>query len=209
MAEHAGNGTRGQDTFKALLEEMPAIAKAVNAFSSESVQQRAFDALVDAYEGGRSGPVAAKLDPPSTQQQQQTRKPRKQRKQPAAGTGQATTSKRRSGPPKQLKDLDLAPRGTTSLADFVKEKDPTTNHDRNVVSVYYLLHKAEIGAVDLDHVFTCYRDMGWAIPSDLANSLAMTSSKKRYLDTSDLDNIRLTSRGLNRVEQELPKPAKS
>ncbi len=76
------------------------------------------------------------------------------------------------------------------------------------MSIHYLAHVAEVTPVTVDHVFTCYRDMSWPIPANLGNSLAVTANRKRFLDTADLQNIRLTSRGLNRVEQELPKVKK-
>jgi hypothetical protein len=42
-----------QEDLDALLSRMDAIAKAVNAFTSETVQQEAFSALVAAFEGKR------------------------------------------------------------------------------------------------------------------------------------------------------------
>ena len=56
----------------------------------------------------------------------------------------------------------------------------------------------------MNHVYTCYRDMNWRLPGDMANSLQLTTNRKRYLDTADMNNIGLTSKGINHVEQDLP-----
>jgi hypothetical protein len=58
--------------------------------------------------------------------------------------------------------------------------------------------------VTSNHVFTCYRDQQWPVPTDIANSLARTASRKGFLDTSDLDDIKVEPRGTNHVERGLP-----
>ena len=77
------------------------------------------------------------------------------------------------------------------------------------MSVYYCDRILEVGAVTVDHVFTCYRDMNWRLPSgNFSNTLALTANRKRFLDTSDGDNITLTSKGTNYVEHDLPPKTK-
>jgi hypothetical protein len=77
-----------------------------------------------------------------------------------------------------------------------------------VAAVYYLKEIAGVSPVTVDHVYTCYRDQGWPLPADPGQALRLTATKKRFLDTGDRDDIRLTSTGTNYVEHELPKPAK-
>jgi hypothetical protein len=126
-----------------------------------------------------------------------------------AGGGTKSKLSRGSGQPKVVKDLDLRPKGKTSFADFVKEKGPASNNDKTVVALYYLANELKISRVTRDHVFTAYREMGWKIPNDFANSLQQTATKKRFLDTSNADDLRLLTPGLNRVEHDLPKQKKS
>jgi hypothetical protein len=191
----------------ALLARMPEIAKAVSAFP-QAVQQNAFDALIAAAGGTststlQSGPPAGA----STSTKQTTKRRRK-----PSGKGEDSAmarTRRKSGSPSVLRDLDLAPNGKTSLKDFVAEKGPKTNHDYNVVSVYYLAQTLELGAVTVNHVFTCYKDMKWREPASLTNSLSLTSARKRFLDTSNLDDIKLTPAGRNHVEQDLPPKKKA
>lgn len=185
--------------FDELVEAMPRIAEAVKAFP-EAVQGKAFDALMKAHAGS---PLNASTDAgsPSTK----TRKPRKRQK---SDNGAKTTAKRSSSAPTMVKDLDLAPKGKTSFKDFVAEKAPTTNDDKNVVIVYYLAQVTGTSPITIDHVFTSYRSAGWKIPKNLQNSLAVTASRKGYFETSDLRDIRLEVHGINRVEHELPEKAK-
>ncbi|MGH2882373.1 MAG: hypothetical protein ACRDPA_06695 [Solirubrobacteraceae bacterium] len=183
----------------ALLAKMPQIAEVVGKFP-EAVQQQAFDALMAEATGG--GTTATKRTADRSAENKSVRKRTTTRKK---ANGEGVVAPRRSGGPKQLRDLDLTPSGKLSFVDFVNEKQPTTNHDRNVLSVYYCDRILEVGAVTDDHVYTCYRDMGWRLPSpNLNNGLSLTSSRKRFLDTSDNKNITLTSKGLNYVEHDLP-----
>jgi hypothetical protein len=182
-----------------LLARMPEIATAVSQFP-EGVQQSAFDALMAAA----GAPAVAAPQPSSPEQGGTTRKKgsRKRRAQKEQGDGKPRRAV--SAQPKQVKDLDLRPDGKKSLADFVAEKGPSSNHDRTAVALYYLANIAEISPITRDHIYTCYREMGWKIPTDFANSLQVTATRKRYLDTSNAEDLRLVTPGINRVEQELP-----
>jgi hypothetical protein len=193
------NNEQNGSSLDALLAKMPEIAEAVAKFP-EAVQQQAFDVLVAQATGGATTTKqtsAASGDTTTTTRKRTTTRKKTNDEGVAGG--------RRSGGPKQLRDLDLTPSGKVSFIDFVNEKQPKTNHDKNVLSVYYCDRILEVGAVTDDHVYTCYRDMGWRLPSpNLNNGLSLTSSRKRFIDTSDNKNITLTSKGLNYVEHDLP-----
>lgn len=192
-----------QRDFSALLKEMPRIAEVVNAFSDEAVQKQAFEALVGAFYDDGTKTKAPEREREPRRERKQIRK-RQTRKPKAGEDGDGKKQRRPSGSPTALRDLDLAPKGKTSLKDFVAEKQPKTNHDQNVLSVYYISEILGIAAVTLNHVFTCYKDMRWREPSNLANSLALTTHRKRFLDTANLDDIKLTPAGRNHVRHDLP-----
>lgn len=183
-----------------MLRRMPEIAKAVSAFP-EAVQQSAFDALMAAAGG------AADMPKKTTTSQTPSRKPRLKRRKAAIENG-VPKARRASGSPSAIRDLDLAPKGKTSLKEFVAEKQPKTQDDYNTVSVYYLAEVLGIPAVTLNHVFTAYKDMRWREPADLANRLSKTSLRKRFLDTSNMDDIKLTPSGRNHVRHDLPPKTK-
>jgi hypothetical protein len=145
-------------------------------------------------------------DAPSNQR----RKPRPRRKPKAKPVGGRATKtiRRRSSGATRVKGLDLAPKGKQSFDEFVTEKKPKSQHDKNAVSVYYLTEIAEITPVTSNHVYTCYRDQNWDMPPDMATSLFLTASKKGFIDTSNLENIKIEPRGVNHVERGLsPKKA--
>lgn len=182
-----------------LIEAMPRIAEAVKAFP-ESVQPKAFDLLM-AELRGTSVPVDQTLV---------IRTPAGGRaRQKATRAVEKEGKRRRVGGPTALRDLDLAPTGKKSLKAFVQDKQPKTQHDKNATAVYYLRETLGITKVTVDHVFTAYKDMGWREPGNLANSLALTASRKRFLDTASLDDIKLTPPGRNHVSQDLPAPKKA
>lgn len=134
---------------------------------------------------------------------------RSRRTKPVA-SGQTAKTKRRSSSPNVVRDLSLRPKGKTAFVDFADEKKPATHQQKQVVIVHWLRHEAGMSeGITTDHVNTCYLEANWPRPSDLSNALAVTSKRKGWLDTSDLSNIRVTTRGEDEVNHNLPpKPKK-
>lgn len=105
-----------------------------------------------------------------------------------------------------VKDLNLKPKGKKSFREFADQKKPKSLQEKCTVAVYYLQHQhGGVQAITAAHVFTCFKHMPWRVPSDLPNTLAYIASQKGWLDTADMQNIRTTTHGENRVEHDLPK----
>jgi hypothetical protein len=125
----------------------------------------------------------------------------------------SSRSRKRSGEQREayqiVKDLNLVPKGKQSLRDFISQFQPASNMEWNAVFVYYLESVVEIRPITPAHVFTCYRDAKLPIPKALPQSLIDTSSRKGWLNTSTIDDIRLTVGGTNFVEHELAKSAEA
>lgn len=126
--------------------------------------------------------------------------------------------KNRSSKPKAsfsiVKDLDLSAKSNSqSIRDFFAEKSPTpeatTSMEKNAIFVYYLQMIAKIDTITVDHIYSCYKDVGVKYPSALRQSLKDTAFHKGYIDTSSLDAIKLATPGENFVEHDLPKAVKS
>jgi hypothetical protein len=200
------------DPYERLKAEMPNIAKAVNEFKSEPVQELAFEALIRALGGGdpaapdtqvsRVGSRAGTDEPTGAKRE----KPRRHARAKVAGGGKGA-SKTKATPVALDKTLNLRRQGIQPFKDFVAEKKPKNNHDRNVVAVYYL-EKIASEKVNANKVYTCYKDAGWRVPPDQRNSLQVTASQKAFVDTSDMDSITVTPIGENWVEHDLPAKAK-
>ena len=83
-------------------------------------------------------------------------------------------------------------------------KEPANFNERNLALVYYFEVCLGITSIEVDHVLAAYDECGWKPPAQPDNSLAVTASKKNWLDTSDLKAIRLTHSGRNAVEYDMP-----
>jgi len=112
---------------------------------------------------------------------------------------------RSSSNPTLVKDLNLKPSGLRSLQDFYNEKLPQSNIENNLVFVYYLQKILSISGITMDHIFSCYKDVGLKVPLSLRQSIADTASRYGYLDTSNMQDIRVIIRGENFIEHDLPK----
>lgn len=107
-----------------------------------------------------------------------------------------------------VKDLILTAEGDkSSLKEFCSKKDPKSNYERNVVFCYYLLKTREIKQIGINHIYTCYKEVKQRFPV-LSVSLSETS-KKGWLNTSNMSDIKITPRGENYVEHDLPKIKKA
>jgi hypothetical protein len=196
------------DQFDDLLKRLPEIADVVNKFKSEAVQQSAFDALV-----GLLG-IDTETAPPENKTRTAKKVSRKKSASRKTETQRGAASGSEQNKPKRktakkgsfsmVKDLNLRPKGKKGLKEFCGEKAPKTHVEKCTVSVYYLCNDLSISAVDMNHVYTCYKHMKWRLPSDLSNMLAQAGSKG-YLDVTDRANITVTTHGDNLVEHDLPK----
>lgn len=100
-----------------------------------------------------------------------------------------------------VKDLDLTKDDRDiSLKDYYKEKSPSSFVEKNVVFVFYLKKIAKVLKVTLNHIYTCYEEVGSQKPSAFKQSVADTSSKKGYLDTASFEDINVSIRGENLIK---------
>ncbi|TCC52136.1 hypothetical protein E0H73_40070 [Kribbella pittospori] len=193
-----------------LLDRMPQIAEVVEKFSSESVQSEVFRALMSAFgvASGPSGeadadPGALAVDPlpPSGAAGAKS-------VQSAAGPAQKSPTKKASGGKvKQTftmdKTLDLVNGGTPPFKEFSESKKPASVVEC-LVSVYWLSRLTKVPApVTVDQVYTCFKVAGWAVPTDLVNTLQQAGTKG-WLDTRKRDDLKVVVQGENHVEHEMP-----
>jgi hypothetical protein len=201
-----------EEELDALLARMPQIAEAVNAFSSETVQQEAFSALVEAFAGGtrstkRKAAGASDLSS-DTHTVSEVLPPVET--PPAAGrsNGKSVPGKRRGGGGKSFKlvrDLDLKPAGKKSFAEFAAEKMPRSNEDKYAVVIYYFEQVLGMSGIGVDHVGTVFRlTPDWREPGDLHAGLKMAASRKGTINTANYSDLRTTPHGRNFVEHDLP-----
>jgi hypothetical protein len=170
------------------------MAKAVNAFTSESVQQTAFQALLEAFRG-----TEGVID--------QHRIPKTgglKAKRPVRRKGRSRAASR----PSIVPNLNLRPQGKQAFKEFFKEKAPNVGAQTYAVCVYYLQKTLGIDKITVNHIYTSMKDVNRKVPSDLGNAMTVAASRKNWIDTSDLSNITITVPGENLVEHDLPKKLK-
>lgn len=106
-----------------------------------------------------------------------------------------------------LKDLDLSGRNGAdcSLKDFIAEKNPTSNVQKTAAFVYYLENILKLDEITIDHVFTCYKTMGYRMPNNLQQNLTDTcSSRYGYISRKD-GKFSMTVVGSNYIEFDIGK----
>lgn len=196
-----------------LLKRMPAIAEAVEKFTSEAIQSQVLEALIGAFQVGAGsdddeGVTDGLASGDSKADARTVTEPSGLAAANGTGTAKRTARKSAGSRAKQSfsldKDLDMVRGGPKSLKNFVGEKQPKTVLDKVLVSVYWLTRILEGDQpATLDRVYTCFKHMEWPIPSDLANT-AQQAGAKGWLDSRKRDDIKVVIGGENRVEHELP-----
>ena len=139
--------------------------------------------------------VSAKNDIEISETTTTTATPTKARKKAIQSTGQL------------LKDLDLSERNSagTSLKDFVSEKNPSSNVQKTTVFVYYLQNMLNIEDITIDHIFTCYKTMGFRMPNNLQQNLTDTCSSKYGYVSRKNGKYTMTVVGNNYIEFDINK----
>lgn len=139
----------------------------------------------------------------TTPSRRRSRSAKQTASKPATARGGKPKSKARQ--PGVVNDLNLRPKGKQSFVDFAGEKKPRGHFEQQVVILYWLRHTGGMSAgITLDHVNTCYTAAGWRRPANFAANMSLTAARKRWIDTSDMSNIVLTTLGEDEVKHNLP-----
>jgi hypothetical protein len=202
------SGTRA-GSFTELLDAMPRIAEAANAFKSEENQRSVLGVLLRAY-GLPDQPSAAvgaglSVVPPLADHPADAAADVRHAQDGEAG-GARRRSRKSAGKKSwtRVHDINFRPAGKEALRDFAASKAPVSFDEKNLVIVYYLEDMLEITPIGVGHVLAGYQECGWKSPSDPENSVAKTSSRKGWLDTSDRSAIHVVHAGRNTVEHDMP-----
>jgi hypothetical protein len=101
------------------------------------------------------------------------------------------------------KDINLFPTDKQTSLDFAKEKSPANLKQKGVVAIYYIRDILGYEHVGMAQVAAFFKAVGWPMPADLPNTLQQAGTEG-WLDTSDSDDLKITSVGENLVEHQLP-----
>lgn len=103
-----------------------------------------------------------------------------------------------------LTDLNLRPSGQKSLEDFYNSFIIKSNMERNITILYYLKRVLEIENVGVNHIYTCYKKVGSKVPN-IYQGLVDTKNRKGWVDTHNMDDLKVSISGENYIEHEAPK----
>lgn len=89
--------------------------------------------------------------------------------------------------PQYLHDLDTTGTGT-SLKDFAASKNPKANNQRHLVAAVWLKEHGNSPTINIDKVYTCYRNVGWptTMPDwDIGFRSQMKNNRFRRISTGE------------------------
>lgn len=96
-----------------------------------------------------------------------------------------------------IKELDLSPKNKESLKDFISKHTPANGQMYNLCFVYYLQTVLELQGITPNHIYTCYKNLNVKFPSNIYQSIADTSKRKGWINTSNMNDITITTLGEN------------
>jgi hypothetical protein len=104
---------------------------------------------------------------------------------------------RKAAPTPKVIDIDVNSEPT--LASFVKKPNPQSHNLRFLVIAAWLQKHRSIDAITVDHIYTCYRSLGW--PTNIPDfSAPLRSLKHKQLFTSpEQGKYVINHLGLDRV----------
>lgn len=98
-----------------------------------------------------------------------------------------------------ITELNLKPEGKDSLKNFVSKYKASSGAEYNLVFVYYLQNILGEKNIGPNHIYTCYKDLNVKFPSNIRQSLIDTKSKKGWIDTSNMNDIKMSTVGENAI----------
>lgn len=101
--------------------------------------------------------------------------------------------------------LNLNPQALKSLKSFYSEFIAKTFFDKNTLFIYYMERVLKTTEIGINHVYTCYKNVGEKIPGNLYQSLVDTKNLKGWIESKDINNLRITISGENHVEHDFPR----
>jgi hypothetical protein len=99
-----------------------------------------------------------------------------------------------------LGDFNLSPDNVPSLKDYCAEKDPQNDTDKFLVASAWIQTHGGVNPFNGNHLFTCFRAMGWKTQADMVQPLRASKHKKSFYENPSRGEWRLTSIGLEAAE---------
>lgn len=105
---------------------------------------------------------------------------------------------------KVITDLNLRPKGKTSLKDFAAKYVTKSGEELSLLIVYYLKEELK-ERVTVNHIYSCYKELGNKIPQYFKQTLTNQKNRKNWIDVDDWNDIKYTTPGMNYMEHDITK----
>jgi hypothetical protein len=108
---------------------------------------------------------------------------------------------------KPVGDIDFVPEGKQSLKDFFASKAPSSDMDQILVICHFLEHTLKAPQIGPGHLLSGFTHVNKPVPRDLKQTIRNMKERKAWLgfNDNDIENVRVTTEGDNRVKHELGK----
>jgi len=103
-------------------------------------------------------------------------------------------------------DIDFVPAEKTPLKQLFADKGPRSDMDQTLVLCHFLQHTVGCPKFGPGHILSGFKHVGKPVPKDLKTTIR-NMKKKAWLNFADIEDIRLTTEGENRVEHVLGRSA--
>lgn len=107
-----------------------------------------------------------------------------------------------------VNSLNLNPPNSKSLKEFFAEFQSKTFFEKNLLFLYYLEKLLKTDSISINHIYTCYKNAGEKVPGNLYQSLVDTKNYKGWIESKDINNLKITIAGENYVEHDFQKTEK-
>lgn len=104
-----------------------------------------------------------------------------------------------------IQTLNLKPIGKKNLVAFFKEYPAKNNFECNLVFVYYLEKILGEKSIGINHIYTCYKEVGQKVPGNIYQSIVDTRKSKGWIESANMDSITVSVVGENYLEYDLKK----
>ncbi len=114
------------------------------------------------------------------------------------------TARRSFKSPEIVKDLDLLT-GKATLKDFLTQKGVGDNDTKRCLAIaVWLKENRNITEITADHVYTCYRHMGWTTQNDVLGPIRRLKMDGAFSKGEARGTYAINHIGENRVMQMAP-----
>ena len=100
----------------------------------------------------------------------------------------------------EILDLDLKT-GSVPFEEFCKQKNPTDTAKKYLVIAAWLKDNLKLDQINSDHVYTCYRAMGWGVERDVGRPFRNCKQSGYFRSAADNGSWEITHVGLGVVQK--------